>query len=64
MARRIYWTSLIYLLRKVCLYIVRYQATLLAFATDVGITNAAAKLAAVMAACEAITEEYDNPPNP
>lgn len=59
MAQKTYVPTLISLLRKICLYIVRYQNTLKAAMIDFGITDAEAKLAALMAACEAITSQYD-----
>lgn len=64
MARKLYWPGLISLLTVLCNYIGRWRNSLIGFATDVGITNPAAKLDAVLAACEAILDEFNNPPNP
>lgn len=64
MAKKTYLPTLIALLVRLCQYIIRYRNTLVAFMDDFGITNGSAKLDALVAACEAITEEYNNPPNP
>lgn len=64
MTRRTYAPTFIYILRKLCVYIVRYQNTLIGGLTDAGVTNAATKVAAVMVACENITTEYEAPINP
>lgn len=57
MAKKTYVPKLLALLRVVCLYIVRYRLVLIASLTALEVTNAEAKLDAVIAACEAITGE-------
>lgn len=64
MSHRTYAPTFISILKTLCKYIVRYQNTLIGGLTDFGVTDAAAKVAAVMAACEAITVEYDRPIQP
>lgn len=64
MAKKIYWPTLVAALHSMCVFIARWRNSLIGFATDVGITNPAQKLDDLIAACEAITSEYDNPPNP
>lgn len=64
MSAKTYAPTFIYLLRKLCIYIARYRNTLIGGLTDFGVTNAAAKVDAVLAACEAIMDEYDRPIEP
>lgn len=64
MARKTYAPTFIMLLRRLCVYIIRYQNTLVAGLTDAGVTNSQTKVSAVVSACEAITTEYEVPINP
>jgi hypothetical protein len=64
MAKRTYAPTFIALLRRLCVYIIRYQNTLVAGLTDAGVSNAQTKVSAVVAACENITVEYVTPINP
>jgi len=64
MAHRNYVTTLVKLLRRICQYIVRYQVALTAGLTAWGVSDASTKVAALMAACEAITLDVDIPVNP
>lgn len=64
MARKLYWGTLVLMLHQICVYIARWRNLLIGFATDVGITDAAAKLDALITACEAITGDYENNINP
>lgn len=64
MARRTYAPTFINLLRKLCVYIIRYQNTLVAGLTDAGVTDAQTKVSLVVSACESITTEYETPINP
>lgn len=64
MARKTYAPTFIAILRKLCVYIVRYRNTLIGGLTDAGVTNATAKVDAVITSCESITSEYVTPINP
>lgn len=64
MAKKTYVPTLITLLHKICVYIAKYRNTLVSFLDDFGVTNPAAKIDALVAACEAITNEYIPPINP
>lgn len=64
MARKTYAPTFIAILKKLCVYIARYRNTLIGGLTDAGVTNATAKVDAVLAACESITAEYEAPINP
>ena len=64
MATKTYSPTFIQMLRKLCVYIARYRNTLIGGLTDFGVTDAAEKVDAVIAACEAITSEYDRPNEP
>lgn len=64
MAKRTYVPAFIAMLRRVCVYVARYRNTLVSFLDDFGVTNAATKVDAVVAACEAITNEYTPDINP
>jgi len=55
MAKKTYVPTLIKMLHMLCQYITRYRAVIAAGLTALEVTNADAKLAAVIAACEAIT---------
>lgn len=61
MARRTYVPKFVQLLKTICLYISRYQALLTAGLTAYGVTNAAAKVQAVVDACHAIVLDVEVP---
>lgn len=64
MAKRTYVPAFIAMLRRLCVYVARYQNTLVSFLDDFGVTDGAAKVAAVVTACEAITTQYVPDINP
>lgn len=64
MAKRTYVPAFIGMLRRICVYVARYQNTLVSFLDDFGVTDGATKVAAVVAACEAITTQYEPEINP
>lgn len=61
MAKKTYVPKFIQLLKTVCRYIVRWQVVLTAGLTAYGVNDAAAKVAAVVAACEAIVLDVEFP---
>lgn len=64
MASKTYVPTLMLWLHKICVYIARYRNTLVSFLDDFGVTDGAAKIDALVAACEALTEQYDPDINP
>lgn len=64
MATKTYAPTFVRMLRRLCLYIVRYRNTLIGGLTDFGVTDASSKVDAVISACEGITTEYDRPNEP
>lgn len=61
MSKKTYAPKFIEILRTLCVYIARYRLLLEAGLTSYGVTNATAKVDAVLVACDAITMEYDRP---
>lgn len=64
MAKRTYYPTLVFILRKVCVYIVRYKPQLEEALTDAFGSGAVTALNAVMAACEAFTAIVELTENP
>lgn len=61
MAKRTYVPTFIKLLKQTCKYISDWQAVLTAGLTAWGVTNAAAKVQAVVDACHAIVLDVEIP---
>jgi hypothetical protein len=64
MASRLYYPTLVRILHKVCLYIVRYRTQLESALTDAFGEGAVTALNAVVVACEAFTAIVELTENP
>lgn len=60
MARKTFVPHLLYLLHRVCVYIIRYRETIIQFIPEGG----AALLDAVLLACQEFVDFVDHPANP